>query len=124
GLSSWLSPAALDARGWRIAFLLGAAIVPFGLRLRRTLVETLPEARSAETEHSSIRPFLIVAFAGVLILGAGTIGNYTLDYLTTYAQATLHMAVPTAFAATVILGAVSVAGDLSGGWLSDRFGPK
>ena len=124
GLSSWLSPAALDAWGWRIAFLLGAAIVPFGLRLRRTLVETLPEARSAETEHSSIRPFLIVAFAGVLILGAGTIGNYTLDYLTTYAQATLHMAVPTAFAATVILGAVSVAGDLSGGWLSDRFGPK
>jgi MHS family citrate/tricarballylate:H+ symporter-like MFS transporter len=124
GLSSWLSPAALDAWGWRIAFLIGASIVPFGLRLRRTLVETLPEQSSADVEHSSIRPFLLIAFAGVLILGAGTVGNYTLDYLTTYAQATLHMAVPTAFAATVILGAVSVAGDLSGGWLSDRFGPK
>jgi MFS transporter, MHS family, citrate/tricarballylate:H+ symporter len=124
GLSSWLSPAALDAWGWRIAFLIGASIVPFGVRLRRTLVETLPEQSSADVEHSSIRPFLLIAFAGVLILGAGTVGNYTLDYLTTYAQATLHMAVPTAFAATVILGAVSVAGDLSGGWLSDRFGPK
>jgi MFS family permease len=34
------------------------------------------------------------------------------------------MAVPTAFAATVILGLIGVLGDLAGGLLSDRFGPK
>jgi MFS transporter, MHS family, citrate/tricarballylate:H+ symporter len=34
------------------------------------------------------------------------------------------MAVPTAFAATVVLGTVGVVGDLAGGLLSDRFGPK
>jgi MFS transporter, MHS family, citrate/tricarballylate:H+ symporter len=34
------------------------------------------------------------------------------------------MPVPTAFAATVVLGVIGVLGDLAGGFLSDRFGPK
>jgi predicted MFS family arabinose efflux permease len=58
------------------------------------------------------------------VIAGGTISNYTLEYLTTYAQATLHMAVPTAFAATVVFGVIGVAGDLTGGLLADRFGPK
>src|SRR6185436_5307642 len=41
GLSSALSPGALDAWGWRVAFLIGAVIIPFGLMLRRALPETL-----------------------------------------------------------------------------------
>jgi MFS transporter, MHS family, citrate/tricarballylate:H+ symporter len=122
GLSSALSAPQLQAWGWRAAFLLGAAIVPLGLVLRRTLVETLPS--SPESAPPGSRPVLLVAAAGLLIIAGATISNYTLDYLTTYAQSTLHMAVPTAFAATVILGLVGVAGDLTGGWLSDRFGPK
>ena len=60
----------------------------------------------------------------MLILGAGTISNYTLDYLTTYAQDTLHMAVRSAFGATVVLGLVSALSDLGTGWLVDRYGPK
>jgi MFS family permease len=124
GLSSALSAAQLEAWGWRVAFLLGAAIVPLGLRLRRTLVETLP----AETEDAAgkvpRRALLLAAAAGLLIIAGATISNYTLDYLTTYAQSTLHMTVPTAFGATVILGVVGVAGDLTGGLLADRFGPK
>jgi MFS transporter, MHS family, citrate/tricarballylate:H+ symporter len=122
GLSSALSATQLQAWGWRAAFLLGATIVPLGLVLRRTLVETLPS--SPESAPPGSRPVLLVAAAGLLIIAGATISNYTLDYLTTYAQGTLHMAVPTAFAATVILGLVGVAGDLTGGWLSDRFGPK
>ena len=34
------------------------------------------------------------------------------------------MTVPTAFAATVVLGVVGVIGDVLGGLLSDRFGPR
>ena len=114
----------LDAWGWRIAFLLGAAIVPFGLALRRRLEETLPAEAAQPAPPGSLRPFLIVAAAGMLILGAATISNYTLSYLTTYAQDTLRMAVPAAFGATVVLGLVSVAGDLASGWLADRYGRK
>lgn len=40
-LAHWLSPAALDAWGWRLALGLGAVIVPFGWLMRRNLVETL-----------------------------------------------------------------------------------
>jgi len=124
GLSSLLSPAMLDAWGWRVAFLLGSAIVPFGLALRRRLEETLPAEAARPAPPGSLRPFLIVAGAGMLILGAATISNYTLSYLTTYAQDTLRMAAPAAFGATVVLGIVSVAGDLASGWLADRYGRK
>ena len=123
-LSSLLSSAQLDAWGWRVAFLIGASIVPFGLALRRTLEETLPEEARAPAPPGSLRPLLVTAAAGMLILGAGTISNYTLGYLTTYAQDTLHMAVRSAFGATVVLGLVSALSDLATGWLVDRFGPK
>jgi MHS family citrate/tricarballylate:H+ symporter-like MFS transporter len=123
GLSSLLTSKQLESWGWRVAFLLGAAIVPLGLRLRKTLVETLPDSKGG-APSSSARPVLLLAIAGLFVIAGGTISNYTLEYLTTYAQATLHMAVPTAFAATVVLGVIGVVGDLTGGWLADRFGPK
>jgi len=123
GLASTLSAPALEAWGWRVAFLIGAVIVPFGLRLRRTLVETLP-TESDRTAAKDAKPVLLLAVAGLFVIAGGTISNYTLEYLTTYAQSTLHMAVPTAFAATVVLGVIGVIGDLTGGWLADRFGPK
>jgi MHS family citrate/tricarballylate:H+ symporter-like MFS transporter len=124
GLASLLSAGELESWGWRIAFLLGAAIVPLGLGIRRTLTETLPEAPETVEDGVRGRALVLLAGAGLLIIAGATISNYTLDYLTTYAQSTLHMAVPTAFAATVILGVIGVAGDLTGGLLSDRFGPK
>lgn len=123
GLASVLTVSQLEAWGWRIAFLLGASIVPFGLRLRRTLIETLPP-HSEQGELASQRPVLLLALAGLFVIAGGTISNYTLEYLTTYAQATLRMAVPTAFSATVVFGLIGVVGDLSGGLLADRFGPK
>jgi len=124
GLSSWLSSAQLDAWGWRVAFLIGASIVPFGLVLRRTLVETLPPEALEPPPPGSLKPLLVIAGAGMLILGAGTISNYTLEYLTTYAQDTLQMAVQSAFGATVVLGIVGTFSDLGTGWLVDRYGAK
>ena len=91
GLSSVLSGAQLESWGWRIAFLLGAAIVPLGLRLRRTLVETLAKEAELEGAASTARPLLLLSAAGLFIIAGATISNYTLEYLTTYAQATLHM---------------------------------
>jgi predicted MFS family arabinose efflux permease len=123
-LSSLLSAPMLDAWGWRIAFLIGASIVPFGLALRRTLEETLPAEAKAPAPPGSLRPLLMIAGAGMLILGAGTISNYTLDYLTTYAQDSLHMAVRSAFGATLVLGLFSTVSDLATGRLVDAYGPK
>jgi MFS family permease len=123
GLASVMTASELEAWGWRIAFLLGAGIVPFALRLRRTLVETLP-ADPGHPAAAPARPIFMVALAGLFVIAGATISNYTLEYLTTYAQATLHMAVSTAFSATIVLGLIGVIGDLGGGLLADRFGPK
>jgi MFS family permease len=123
-LSLLLTAPQLDAWGWRAAFLIGASIVPFGLVLRGTLEETLPAEARGPAPPGSLRPLLATAAAGMLILGAGTISNYTLDYLTTYAQDTLHMAVRSAFGATIVLGVVSALSDLGTGLLVDRYGPK
>ena len=138
GLVGWVLSAQLDATqleswGWRVVMLIGAAIVPVGLRLRTTLTETLdlnaaePDAHKSEGDMTLGRPAQSVralAASGLMIIAGATISNYTLDYLTTYAQATLHMAVPTAFAATIILGLVGLTGDLAGGLLSDRYGAR
>jgi MHS family citrate/tricarballylate:H+ symporter-like MFS transporter len=123
-LSSLLGEAALIAWGWRVAFLIGAIIVPFGLAVRRTLAETLTqEAELVETAAGG-RRVITIAIAGLLLLMGGTIANYTLDYMTTFAQKTLHMRVDTAFGATVVLGLTSVIFDLVSGWLADRYGRK
>jgi MHS family citrate/tricarballylate:H+ symporter-like MFS transporter len=125
-LSSVLNDAALDAWGWRVAFLLGATIVPFGLLLRRELAETLPPKTSdapAGAAAPSMRLARVAAF-GLVMLAGGTTVSYVLDYLTTYATSTLHMATKVGFLATIFLGLTGVIFDPVGGWLSDRFGRK
>ena len=128
GLSSYLPDAALDAWGWRAAFLLGATIVPFGLMLRRELTETLHVAAPTSAPKPAywlLTPGLaLIAMLGVAMLAGGTVVNYLLDYLTTYASATLHMPTRISFLPTMAVGVFGLLFDPVGGWLSDRFGRK
>lgn len=123
-LSSALSAAQLDAFGWRVAFLIGATIVPFGLVMRRSLAETLTAHDAPPATSAERRSFAIVIIAGLLLLASGTVSNYSLDYLATYAQTTLGMATTAAFGSTIALGLTGVITDLAAGWLVDRFGRK
>jgi MFS transporter, MHS family, citrate/tricarballylate:H+ symporter len=124
GLANALSQQQLQDFGWRIAFLFGAAIVPFGLIVRRSLPETFHAPDGGKRERTSLRPHLSVAVLGVMLLASATIGTYITSYMTTYAIATLHMPVNVAFAATVVVGLCGVAFDLVSGALSDRIGRK
>jgi MFS family permease len=128
-LSKTMAPAALDAYGWRIAFLLGATALPLGLWMRRTLPETIPEAdHAARAERSShftlARKYVRVILLAMLILASGTISTYVTHYMTTYAQNTLHVAPSVSFAAGAVSAAVQIVGALLGGWLADRLGRK
>ncbi len=60
----------------------------------------------------------------VVVLASGTISTYVFNYMTTFAQHTLHMAPGPAFAAGALGNLVGVAGSLFGGWLSDRIGRR
>jgi MFS family permease len=123
-LSSVLSAQQLQDFGWRIAFLLGAAIVPFGLMLRRSLPETFRAPERSKRERVPLRPLLPVAIIGLMLLASATIGTYIASYMTTYAIATLHMRANVAFAATIVVGLCGALSDLPSGALSDRFGRK
>jgi MHS family citrate/tricarballylate:H+ symporter-like MFS transporter len=123
-LSSWLTPAALDAWGWRAAFLLGAAIVPLGLLLRRGLPETLHAAEAPAGARPKRRAPWGLLGLGLMMLAATGISNYVLDYITTYAQDSLRLSSQLAFGATAALGLSSITGDILSGLLSDRVGRK
>jgi MFS family permease len=126
-LAHWLSPAALDAWGWRVALGLGAVIVPFGWFMRRNLVETL-DAAAARPAAAPSEPWMPgyrrVALLGLAMLAAATTTNYVLDYMTTYANATLGMPERLALGATAMVGLCGLVCDPLSGWLSDRIGRK
>jgi MFS transporter, MHS family, citrate/tricarballylate:H+ symporter len=121
-LSRTLSPEGLDAYGWRIAFLIGAAIVPVGLLLRRNLPETLDAAEPPPaTEARSMRRVAVLGFG---MLASGTVIGYVQDYFTTYAADTLAMSARLAFLATLTSSFCMMCCDPLGGALSDRFGRR
>ncbi|MEJ0040343.1 MAG: MFS transporter [Gammaproteobacteria bacterium] len=124
GLSSALSPEALETWGWRVAFLLGATIVPVGLYIRRNLSETLDDTRAAvaPVARQKMSPLLVVL--ALLMLGSNTIGTYVMNYMNTYAQDALKLPAQLAFGATIAMGSCYAIASLVGGWLSDRIGAR
>jgi MFS family permease len=114
--------------------LLGASIVPFGIMMRRTLPETLGRpgtvaaaatvAPAAQGPARVVRPFLRIVVCGLMMLTAGTIGSYTLSYMTTYALDTLRLPATISFTLIIINGGVSMVFEALSGLLSDRFGRK
>ncbi len=128
-LTAVLPPDALDAYGWRIAFLLGAIAVPFGLWLRTNLPETLhaPEVNAVapvvgQSRLAQARTHWRVIVLGLVVLASGTIGSYIFTYIVTYAQATLHMSARAGFIAETGGNILGIPAILLGGWLSDRHG--
>ena len=124
-LASTMDAASLDRWGWRVALLVGGAIVPFGILLRRNLGETLHTGAEAPVDaplaHRSYRQIVVL---GLAMLAAATTTNYILDYMTTYAGSTLGMPANLALGATAVVGLCGVVCDPVSGWLSDRFGRK
>lgn len=133
-LASYMNEQELQDWGWRIAMLLGALIVPFGLALRRSLPESLHAADDAAlapdatagtiTRFERLRPYLRIAVLGLIMLAGGTMVSYVINYLTTYALDSLHLAAQYAFGATVTSGLCGVLLEPVSGWLSDRYGRK
>ena len=123
-LSRMLDAAALDSYGWRIAFLLGAIILPIGLIIRSSLPETLHHEEDAGETAEASRDVARTAILGFAMLASATIAYYSLSYMTTYASQMLHMRTDVSFAATIFFGLSNVLFAPLGGWLSDRVGRK
>lgn len=116
---------ALDDWGWRVALMLGASIVPFGLWLRHALPETLGKvADAAEMAAAPQAAMWRVAALGFIILGAGSMVSYVQTSMTGYAQDSLHFSPSIAFAAVMFNGLFTFLFDPVSGWLSDRYGRR
>ena len=133
-LAATLSADQLQDWGWRVAMLIGASIVPFGLWMRRSLPETLhaaddaalaPDATTGVTTATpGLRPYTALIVYGLMMLTAGTIGSYVGSYMTTFALTTLHLPATVAFGVIIVNGGLGVLFEPLSGWLSDRFGRK
>ena len=123
-LSRMLDAQALTDYGWRIAFLLGAVILPVGFLIRRALPETFHEDERAQTATADAPVPWRIMILGFVILGAGTIGFYVTAYMTTFATATLHMNTSVAFGATMAFGLANILFSTFAGSMSDRFGRR
>jgi MHS family citrate/tricarballylate:H+ symporter-like MFS transporter len=130
-LAMSLTEAHLDAYGWRIAFLLGAATLPFGLYIRSALPETLHHEDHLPDYDPRTLGFWRVLndnaraiLTGLAILAGGTVATYVLNYMTTFARVTLHMPQSQSFGATLVNGVFGVTASLAGGWLSDIYGRR
>lgn len=126
-LTNFLTGDALQSYGWRIAFLIGALTLPFGLWLRSNLPETIhlveEETRSEAGTSAQFANTRLVAL-GLIIVASGTIITYVTQYMTTYAESTLNVAPALAFATTLVANAAGIIAAIWGGRLVDRIGRR
>ena len=121
-LSKTMTPEMLDTTGWRVAFLIGAACLPFGLWMRRTLPETIaaPTDKVETSSHLALaRGHTRIILLSIMVLAGGTISSYVTQYMTTYAQNTLHVT-PTLAFTTSMVGNGLADHRRARGWLAGR----
>ena len=124
GLISWLTPAEMNAWGWRIPFLFGILVGPVGIYIRNHLEDaTAPPATSQGTPVREV--FLrqkVRVMLGIGALAISTAVNYLIVYMPTYVVKTLNLPPIVGFEATLAGGlAVTLLTPIAGA-VSDRIG--
>jgi MFS transporter, MHS family, proline/betaine transporter len=128
-LSTWLSPAALEAWGWRVPFLFGGLLGPIGLYMRRNIEETplfkvaLQERAERGIASASHGWSLAARAFGFTVLW--TIAYYIfLSYMPTFLQKYAGLDRTQALWSNTLALLVLVAAVPAAGALSDRIGRK
>jgi MHS family proline/betaine transporter-like MFS transporter len=110
--------------GWRLPFIFGLSVVPVALYIRRVV----PEHASERSMPRSPIKEAVVGHRRYLLLGIGafalvTVANYCLAfYMPTYAVRNLGLPPVSAFAGTLLIGAIQTVLAPLFGALSDRHG--
>ncbi len=129
-LTAKLSPAEMNAWGWRVPFLLGCFIIPVLLWLRSSLEET--EAfQKGERTQSTRESFRVVQqnwrliLLGMMLAVLTTVTFYLITaYTPTFGKTALHLKAMDTFAVTLCIGVSNFIWLLAGGALSDRIGSR
>ena len=124
-LSLCMPPAMFEALGWRVAVLLGLAVVPVGLLLR----SSLPDAGSGmrTRDRAVLRPLLArpaPIIAATMVVASGTVTFAIGGLMTTYALSVLHHGPAVAFLGAAGLGLATAVTAPVAGWLADQVGAR
>jgi MFS family permease len=125
-LTLGLSPAEIQAWGWRVPFAVGLLLVPLAVYLRRHMPETLHDKPPVAANSGMVglrNRRRTIALATLVVIG-GTVSTYLGNYMTTYAITTLKLPPAMAMGATIAIGLTTLVFSLLGGWLCDRFGRR
>jgi MFS family permease len=128
-------PAAFDAWGWRIPFLVSAGLLAISIYMRLKLSESPEFARMKARGEGSEKPFAesfgqwpnlkIVLLALVAIMSAqGAVWYTAFFYVQTFMEKFLKVEPATINALMMAAAAVSSIGYVVFGWLSDKVGRK
>ncbi|MDR5781924.1 MFS transporter [Caballeronia sp. LZ065] len=130
-VTSLLEPAALNAWGWRIPFLLGILIGPVGYFIRSRLEETPVYSAMSEKEktHSPlteiVRTYPRQTFASFSMVILWTVSSYVfLYYMPTYSVRALHLPQSAGLISGMLGGLVLFVASPIVGKLADRFGQR
>lgn len=125
-ITSSLTQDQISNWGWRIPFILGLAIIPVAVYIRRNVAEV--DNRQVSPRHATpVRealgkyPLLCLLSIGTFVLVS--VSSYALAYyLPTYAVRSLGLAPSSAYLATILTGTVQTFFSPVFGWLSDKVG--
>ena len=127
-LTAGLSAEAMAAWGWRVPLLIGCAVIPFLLWLRRSLTETAAFGR-IEKARSAGAVFRLVAENWRLVLIGMGLSVFTTTafylntaYTPTFGRESLHLASTAVLEVTVCAGLANFVWLPVGGAISDRVG--
>jgi MHS family proline/betaine transporter-like MFS transporter len=125
GLNNALTPAQLEAWGWRIPFVFGLLLGPVAWYIRRQLSET--EAFAAiRPVQTPIREVLttyksqLALCVGVIVVSSITV--YMILFMPTFAIKQLGLSPSVAYLGGLLSGIVGITSIPLVGWLSDRHG--
>ena len=125
------SPATVQAGAWRIPFLIGSLIGPFGFYVRYRLAES-PEferllAHKADVARAPVREVLqrhwlaVISAIGLTIIGTSLTYIWN-TYLPTYVVEQLHLPLWQGLLGVAVTSALGIGTCVLGGWLADVYG--
>src|SRR6202795_4295475 len=126
------SPATVQDGAWRIPFLLGSLIGPFGFYVRyrlsgspeyRKLREHVPDGARAPVRDVLQRHWQPLFCAiGLIIIGTSLTYIWN-PYLPTYVVEQLHLPLWQGLLGVLVTSALGIGTCVLGGWLADQYGP-
>jgi metabolite-proton symporter len=127
-----MTPAAFNAWGWRIPFLLSVVLVGVGLYVQFNLEESQAfeaEHQAAPARKSPLLSVLVSHPTEILLAGGAFVANNTcfyvaITYAVAYGTATLHLPKTLMLGAVMVGALVMTPALIACGWISDHWGRR